>query len=45
MSDHKTVYIRDVDLKSSGEYKCEVSAEAPSFETVEKKRKLTVVRK
>ncbi|CAN7981228.1 unnamed protein product, partial [Ixodes pacificus] len=33
-SNNGTVYIRDVDFLTGGNYKCEVSADAPSFKTM-----------
>ncbi|XP_064469317.1 uncharacterized protein LOC135383975 isoform X2 [Ornithodoros turicata] len=33
-SNNGTVYIRDVDTLTGGNYKCEVSADAPSFKTM-----------
>ncbi|CAG0891697.1 unnamed protein product [Darwinula stevensoni] len=42
-SDSKKVFLTDVDLTSSGSYKCEVSAEAPSFDTAKFVSDLAVV--
>lgn len=33
-SDHQQVLLQDASLHTSGQYKCEVSAEAPSFNSV-----------
>ncbi|XP_074604745.1 cell adhesion molecule 2-like [Brevipalpus obovatus] len=41
-SDHDSVYLRDVDLNSTGVYRCEVSAEAPSFATAEMEKEMVV---
>ncbi|XP_034250879.1 uncharacterized protein LOC117651180 [Thrips palmi] len=42
-SDERTVVLRSVTLRSSGNYRCEVSAEAPSFQTVHGEGRLEVV--
>ncbi|XP_022257342.1 cell adhesion molecule 2-like [Limulus polyphemus] len=36
------VYLNDIDLDSEGRYRCEVSAEAPSFQTVEASKDMKV---
>ncbi|KAG8201541.1 hypothetical protein JTE90_011216 [Oedothorax gibbosus] len=41
-SSNGTVYIQDVDVSSAGTYKCEISADAPSFQTVFAEKMLTV---
>ncbi|XP_059485027.1 cell adhesion molecule 2-like isoform X2 [Neocloeon triangulifer] len=42
-SSESTVVLTHVDLSSSGVYRCEVSAEAPSFQTVSERGDMTVV--
>ena len=42
-SDHQQVLLQDVSLHSSGQYKCEVSAEAPSFNSVSAEASMEVV--
>jgi len=42
-SDRGTVYLKRVSLHSSGNYKCEVSAEAPSFKTKSANQDMVVV--
>ncbi|KAK3915186.1 Cell adhesion molecule 2 [Frankliniella fusca] len=42
-SDERRVVLRNVNLKSSGTYRCEVSAEAPSFQSVHGEGRLEVV--
>ena len=42
-SDERRVVLRSVNLKSSGMYRCEVSAEAPSFSSVHGEGRLEVV--
>jgi hypothetical protein len=42
-SSESTVVLSRVDLSSSGLYKCEVSAEAPSFQTVSERGQMIVV--
>ncbi|XP_054724609.1 uncharacterized protein LOC129234603 [Uloborus diversus] len=42
-SGKRSVYLRSVDLNSTGTYRCEVSAEAPSFQSVEAERELNVM--
>ncbi|XP_076334762.1 kin of IRRE-like protein 3 [Tachypleus tridentatus] len=37
------VYLNDIDLDSEGRYRCEVSAEAPSFQTVEASKDMQVL--
>ncbi|XP_055950290.1 uncharacterized protein LOC129984435 isoform X2 [Argiope bruennichi] len=37
-----TVYMQDTDVTTTGTYKCEVSADAPSFQTVSAQQRLTV---
>ncbi|XP_035212985.1 uncharacterized protein LOC118186918 [Stegodyphus dumicola] len=41
-SGSQSVYLRHVDLNSAGTYRCEVSAEAPEFQTVAAEKKMTV---
>ncbi|XP_054719077.1 uncharacterized protein LOC129228422 [Uloborus diversus] len=41
-SGSQSVYLRDVDLNSAGTYRCEVSAEAPEFQTVAAEKEMTV---
>ncbi|XP_054720698.1 uncharacterized protein LOC129230325 [Uloborus diversus] len=41
-SSNGTVYIQDVDVSTAGTYKCEISADAPSFQTVSAEKMLTV---
>lgn len=42
-SGKRSVYLRNVDLNSTGTYRCEVSAEAPSFKSVEAEGDLKVM--
>ncbi|XP_017884556.1 uncharacterized protein LOC108627695 isoform X2 [Ceratina calcarata] len=42
-SDHQQVLLQDVSLHSSGQYKCEVSAEAPSFNSVSAEANMEVL--
>jgi len=42
-STSKKVFLRGVTLKSTGLYRCEVSAEEPDFKTVQGEGKLEVV--
>ncbi|GBM07971.1 hypothetical protein AVEN_232403-1 [Araneus ventricosus] len=44
-SSNGTVYIQDVDVSTAGTYKCEISADAPSFQTVSAEKMLTVTGK
>ncbi|PRD25658.1 UNVERIFIED_CONTAM: hypothetical protein NCL1_40275 [Trichonephila clavipes] len=41
-SGSQSVYLRHVDLNSAGTYRCEVSAEAPEFQTVAAEKKMVV---
>lgn len=41
-SDNQTVVLRNVSLKASGLFRCEVSTEAPSFLTKSIERKLSI---
>ncbi|CAL1271777.1 unnamed protein product [Larinioides sclopetarius] len=41
-SNKNSVYLRHVDLNSSGIYRCEISAEAPSFDTAEAEKEMKV---
>lgn len=41
-SDNQTVVLRDVSLKTSGLFKCEVSTDAPSFVTKSIERKMLI---
>ncbi|XP_024084415.1 uncharacterized protein LOC106664799 isoform X2 [Cimex lectularius] len=43
LSDNTRVALRSVNLKSSGVYKCEVSAEAPSFASAQKESRMDVM--
>ncbi|KAB0792352.1 hypothetical protein PPYR_14311 [Photinus pyralis] len=43
LSDRKKVVLRTVNLKSSGLYRCEVSAEAPSFSSAQSEARMEVV--
>ncbi|KAL0271962.1 UNVERIFIED_CONTAM: hypothetical protein PYX00_005109 [Menopon gallinae] len=43
LSDSKQVALRAVNLKSSGLYRCEVSAEAPSFASAQNEGRMDVV--
>lgn len=42
-SNSKKVYLKGVTLKSTGVYRCEVSAEEPDFKTVTGEGKLEVI--
>lgn len=42
-SDHQQVLLQDASLHTSGQYKCEVSAEAPSFNSVSAEADMEVV--
>ncbi|XP_034180796.1 uncharacterized protein LOC117604614 isoform X2 [Osmia lignaria lignaria] len=42
-SDHQQVLLQNVSLHSSGQYRCEVSAEAPSFHSVSAEASMEVV--
>lgn len=42
-SNSKKVYLKGVTLKSTGVYRCEISAEEPDFKTVQGEGKLEVV--
>lgn len=44
-SDQKFVTLKNLDLRSTGLYKCEVSAERPSFASVSGYGRMTVIRK
>ncbi|XP_053209175.1 uncharacterized protein LOC128393051 [Panonychus citri] len=41
-SGKNSVYLKDVDLNSTGIYRCEVSAEAPTFNTAEMEKEMKV---
>ncbi|GIY70874.1 hypothetical protein CDAR_248871 [Caerostris darwini] len=41
-SGSQSVYLRNVELTSGGKYRCEVSAEAPEFQTVAAEKKMDV---
>ena len=45
MSDQRKVILRSVTLQSKGKYLCEVSADAPSFQTESKQAEMLVVGK
>ena len=42
-SNSKKVYLKGVTLKSTGTYRCEISAEEPDFKTVTGEQKLEVI--
>nr|XP_040576855.1 LOW QUALITY PROTEIN: uncharacterized protein LOC121125725 [Lepeophtheirus salmonis] len=42
-SDQNRVFLKNLDLSSAGSFRCEVSAEAPLFNTVSSSRKLNIV--
>ncbi|XP_022253780.1 cell adhesion molecule 4-like [Limulus polyphemus] len=42
-SGENQVYLNDINLDSEGRYRCEVSAEAPSFQTVEASKEMKVL--
>ncbi|GFU53871.1 ig-like domain-containing protein [Trichonephila clavipes] len=42
-SSNGTVFIQDVDVSTAGNYKCEISADQPSFQTVSAEKMLTVI--
>ncbi|GIZ00135.1 uncharacterized protein CEXT_439811 [Caerostris extrusa] len=42
-SGSQSVFLRHVDLDSAGTYRCEVSAEAPEFQTVEAEKEMKVL--
>ena len=42
-SDQQQVNIEDVTLESGGRYRCEVSAEAPHFQTVSDRAEMSIV--
>lgn len=44
-NEKKSIKLKDLILESSGQYKCEVSTEAPSFATTYQTANLTVIRK
>ena len=44
-SDSKTVVLRSVSWRTSGTYRCEVSAEAPSFTSAQSEARMEVVGK
>ena len=44
-SDSQQVMLHKLDLRSTGVYRCEVSAEGPSFSSVQGGGRMTVVRK
>ncbi|XP_076305186.1 uncharacterized protein LOC143222476 [Tachypleus tridentatus] len=41
-SNQQTVYIEDVQTETSGRYRCEVSADAPSFRTVSSEKSMKI---
>lgn len=43
LSDSRKVVLRALNLKSSGLYRCEVSAEAPSFASAQSESRMEVV--
>lgn len=43
MSDKNQVTLEDVNLSSAGQYRCEISAEAPLFNTVAQSKKMNVI--
>ena len=42
-SNHQQVQLRHVELHTAGRYKCEVSADAPKFKSIEKEAFMEVV--
>ena len=44
-SDQNQVTLKDMMLKSAGQFRCEISAEAPLFNTVSQSRPLTIIGK
>ena len=44
-SDQNQVTLKDMILKSAGQFRCEISAEAPLFNTVSQSRPLTIIGK
>ena len=42
-SDQNQVTLKDMMLKSAGQFRCEISAEAPLFNTVSQSRPLTII--
>ncbi|RWS27626.1 beat protein-like protein, partial [Leptotrombidium deliense] len=43
-SNYSNVYLRDTDIFSGGTFRCEVSADAPSFQTVSKEKDIIIYR-
>ena len=43
MSDKNQVTLENLNLNSAGQYRCEISAEAPLFNTVAQSKKLNVI--
>lgn len=43
VSDNRKVVLNSVNFKSSGNYRCEVSAEAPSFASAQSEARMEVV--
>ena len=42
-SDRNQVTLKNMNLKSAGQFRCEISAEAPLFNTVSQRRSLSVI--
>ena len=42
-SDQNRVTLKDMDLDSAGQFRCEISAEAPLFNTVSQSRPLSII--
>ena len=45
MSDKNQVTLERLNLSSAGQYRCEVSAEAPLFNTVAQSKKMNIIGK
>jgi len=43
MSDKNQVTLENLNLSSAGQYRCEISAEAPLFNTVAQSKKMNVI--
>jgi hypothetical protein len=43
LSDKNQVTLENLNLNSAGQYRCEISAEAPLFNTVAQSKKLNVI--
>ena len=42
-SDQNRVILRNLNLRSAGQYRCEISAEAPLFNTVSRRSRMEIV--